>query len=45
VTSNVAAIHLDAQRRASGTEQQYSIPPVPVVVSAPCEEFVFRVGG
>ncbi len=44
VTSNVAAIHLNAQAQASTTEQRYSIPPVPVVVSAPCDQFVLRTG-
>ncbi|MEY4544434.1 MAG: hypothetical protein RL685_629 [Pseudomonadota bacterium] len=40
VISNISSVHLAAQQQASTTEQQYSIPPVPVVVSAPCGEFI-----
>lgn len=40
VVSNVGSVTLGAQAQASTTTQQYTIPPVPVVVSAPCSEFI-----
>ncbi|MEY2929371.1 MAG: hypothetical protein RL033_120, partial [Pseudomonadota bacterium] len=41
VVSNVGSLTLNAQAQAQATTaQQYAIPPVPVVVSAPCNEFI-----